>query len=315
MRMGAAWRSLQVSMVAAVLLGLPACSKIRDAARDMQPGHAFLDSQIPPGLAPQYFPPQGFVWGAYRHGSLPEARYGVASPPVNPKAQVLILADADYPAEAYFETAQQLLDAGYGVWLLDMPGQGGAGRYLLQNDAIYTHNWHDGEGTAVTFIKDVIHPTPDKPLFVVGTGYSAVNALSLSNDLKDRGVIGFVGYDPWLGGPIPAGGAWHRDDAPSTYWGRIAQQWQVSNPDLRLRAKSESWQAQMRKAYAQLTGLHLSALAAVAPVVIMAPKTTEAGARTLCAHLPHCEVKETQGAETLGDDLASLIRTRLSQAS
>ena len=301
-------------MVAAVLLGISACSKIKDAARDMQPGRAFLDSQIPPGLPPQYFPPQGFVWGAYRHGSLPEARYGVASPPVNPKAQVLILADADYPAEAYFETAQQLLDAGYGVWLLDVPGQGGAGRYLLQNDMVYTHNWHDGEGTAATFVRDVIHPTPDKPLFVVGTGYSAVNALSLATDMKDRNVLGFVGFDPWLGGAIANGGSWHRGDVPGTYWGRIAQQWQMSNPDLRLRAKSDTWQTQMHKAYAQLTGLHLSAFASSAPIIVMTPKPAEAAAKALCAHMPHCDVKDSQGPEMLGQELSDIIKSRLSQA-
>src|SRR5476651_2503184 len=134
--MGHVSRALRYVFAAAMLLSVASCSKLEQAAGAVQPGKAYLDSQIPPGLSPQYFPPEGFVWGAYRAGSLPEARYGVASPPINPKAQVLILTDADYPAEAYFQLTRQLLDAGYGVWLLEVPGQGGAGHYLLQGDRV-----------------------------------------------------------------------------------------------------------------------------------------------------------------------------------
>lgn len=305
-------------VAACALLSTVACSKLKDAARDMQPGQAFLDSQIPPGLSPQYFPPQGFVWGAYRTASLPQARYGVASPPINPKAQVLILTDADYPAETYFELTRQLLDAGYGVWLLEAPGQGGAGHYLLQGDDVYAPNYHDAQATATAFIKDIIHPTADKPLFVVGTGFSAVNALSLSTVLKSDAMAGFVGFDPYLGTTIAKGSAWHRDDAVATYWGGVAQTWQMSNPDLRLRVKSPTWQKAMQKAYTDLTGLHLPVIslkAHDAAVLIIEPKSgTTAGANgasALCAHLPHCRLQPNDGQQALGADLTTFIRAEL----
>lgn len=305
-------------IVACAALSLGACDKIQNAARQSQPGQAFLDSQIPPGLSPQYFPPQGFVWGAYRAKSLPEARYGVASPPTNPRAQVLILADADYPAESYFELTRQLLDKGYGVWLFEAPGQGGAGRYLLQSDTVYTPNVHDAQIATTAFINDIVHPTADKPLFIVGTGYSAINALSLSANLTSPAIRGFIAYDPYLGGTIAPGAPWHRDDRPATYWGGIAQSWQGSNPDLRLRVKSDNWRKQMTKAYTDLNGLHLPVISLSkqgASVLVMAPKAGTTGsanaASNLCAHLPRCHMQPTDGPQTLGHDLTDYIKSEL----
>jgi hypothetical protein len=309
--------ALVLSLSLALTVGLPACSKLKDAARDMQPGQAFLDSRIPAGLSPQYYPPDGFVWSAYRSGSLPEARYGVASPPVNPRAQVLILADADYPAEVYFELMRQLLDKGYGAWLLEAPGQGGSGHYLLQNQSIFASSYHDGQLVARDFIKDIIKPSADKPVFVIGTGYSAITALSLSTMLKDDNLKGFIGYAPYLGGPIARGDAWHRDTVQPGYWGGIAQNWRMSNPDLRMSQKSESWQKQMQKAYADLNGLHLSvtSLKKGAQVIIIKAKFgTPPQANTalaLCARLSHCEILADSDEQTLGDDLTRFIQSQL----
>ncbi|WP_031239130.1 serine aminopeptidase domain-containing protein [Asticcacaulis sp. AC466] len=289
------------------------CSKLKDAAREMQPGQAFLDSRIPAGLSPQYFPPDGFVWGAYRAEKLPQARYGVASPPINPKAQILILADADYPAEVYFETMRQLLAEGYGVWLLEAPGQGGAGHYLLQNDSIYTASYHDAQITARDFINDIVKPSGEKPLFIVGTGYSAIAALSLSTILKDDNLRGFVAYAPYLGGPIAKGADWHRDAPQQGYFGGIAQTWQISNPDLRLRKKSEGWQKQMQKAYTDLSGLHLPVLSLKtgAQILVLQPKSTSTAdgnaASALCARLPRCQVAPNDGPQALGTDIIAFV--------
>ena len=303
----------------ALLLGasVSACSKLKEAAKDMQPGQAFLDSRIPAGLSPQYYPPEGFVWGAYRAGALPEARYGVASPPINPKAQVLILADADYPAEVYFELMRHLIDEGYGVWLMEAPGQGGAGHYLLQNDSVFTPSYHDAQITARDFITDIVKPSAQKPLIVIGTGYSAINALSLSTLLKDDAIRGFIGYDPYLGGPIGKGEPWHRDTPQADYWGSIAQNWQMSNPDLRMRQKSDGWQKQTQKAYAELNGLHLPviSLKADAQVLVISPKdgvTAKANAASaLCSHLPRCKMQPNDGPQGLNKDVVGFIKAQL----
>ena len=318
--MGAFFRRKSVMpalVVLSVALSLTACSKLTDAAKEMQPGQAFLDSRIPAGLSPQYYPPDGFVWGAYRAGSLPEARYGVASPPINPKAQVLILADADYPAEVYFELMRQLLDEGYGVWLLEAPGQGGSGHYLLQNQSVFAGSYHDSQLTARDFITDIIKPSAAKPVFVIGTGYSAITALSLSTLLKDDTLRGFIGYDPYLGGPIAKGDSWHRDNGQPGYWGGIAQSWQMSNPDLRMRQKSESWQKQMQKAYADLNDLHLpvTSLKRAAQVIVLENKTATTShanmASVLCARLPRCTFQAGVDPETLGADVHRFIQAQL----
>ncbi len=296
---------------------LAGCDKIEQA---VQPGKASTESAIPPGLSPQYFPPQGFVWGAYRPQGLPEVRYGVASPPVNPRAQVLILADATYPAEVYFQTAQQLLDAGYGVWLLEVPGQGGAGRYLLQGDTIFAPDYHDAQSAARLFITDIVKPNPSKPLVVVGTGYSAIHSLALSLTMKDPDVLGYVAYDPYLGGPIARGGVWHANEPPGTYWGDIAQTWQGANPGLRLRVKSDVWQKQMAKAFEALDGLHMPSIGgqASASVLLLEPKvglTADANAASrLCSHVAHCVMAPGDGPQGLGTAVASFVDEVLPKA-
>ncbi len=315
-------RPLLSVLAAGLLVALTGCQKVEQAARDMQPGKAFLDSQIPPGLSPQYFPPEGFVWGAYRPSGLPEARYGVASPPVNPRAQVLILADADYPAEAYFELASQLLNEGYGVWLFEVRGQGGSGHYLLQNQSVFTRNYHDGQIAVLDFVRDIVHPDSAKPLFVIGTGYSALNALSLSTTAKAGAMGGFIAYQPYLGGAIARGAVWHRDDAPGTYWGGISQAWQMSNPDLRMRVKSDTWQQQTQKAFSDLNSLHLPVISLAAkspPVLILEPRdavaTARDGAAKLCTRLSRCKAAATSGPDTLGHEIADFIRTQLPVSS
>jgi len=311
-------RACLAGVIALCLLNIVACSKLRDVAQKLQPGQAFLESQIPPGLSPQYYPPEGFVWGGYRSGTLPEARYGVASPPINPRAQVLILADADYPAETYFETMHQLLNAGYGVWLLEAPGQGGSGHYLMQGNAIYIGNYHDAWTTTAGFIKDIIHPTDDKPLFVIGSGYSAIQVLALSTELKDKTIVGFVGFNPYTGEPISKGQPWHRDAITAGYWGAIAQDWEDSNPDLRLRIKSEAWQKEMKKAFTELDGLHLpliSLRSSEGHVSVFEDKSATSNdlgkASALCAHVPKCEMEAILGPQTLGNEMAGYIKGRL----
>ena len=310
-------KSVMLALLVSAVLSLTACSKLKDATKEVQPGQAFLDSRIPAGLSPQYYPPVGFVWDAYRARSLPEARYGVASPPINPKAQVLILADADYPAEVYFELMRQLLDEGYGVWLLEAPGQGGSGHYLLQNQSVFATSYHDGQLTARDFITDIIKPSADKPVFVIGAGYSALTALSLSTLLKDDSLKGFIAYDPYLGGPIAKEEIWHHDTSQPGYWGGIAQSWQMSNPDLRMRQKSDGWQRQMQKAYADLNGLHLpvTSLKNGAEVLVLKPKTATTDqantASALCTRLPRCKLQPTRGPQTLGADVTVFMQSQL----
>jgi hypothetical protein len=302
-------RHFVMSALLLAALSLGACSH---GQRERQPGQAFLDSQIPSGLAPQYYPPDGFVWAGYRADDLPEARYGVASPPLNPHAEVLILADADYPAETYFALSRQLLAAGYGVWLFEPPGQGGAGRYLLQGNTIHTPDYRDAEKAATGLIRDVIHPSPQRPLYVIGGGYSAIEALRLAQHLKGPAYAGFAAFNPYLGGVITPGGLWHREDALPGYWGSIAQNWQMQNPDLRLRMKSERWRKEMGKAFAALNAPRLSLSGKDAPVYLFEPQTADTtqlrAAKSLCAHVAWCQMRTSQGEAAFGGEWLGAVK-------
>ncbi|MGA9659055.1 MAG: hypothetical protein WBQ60_08155 [Asticcacaulis sp.] len=300
---------IAAALILALALTLTACSKLKDAVADMQHSEAFLDSRIPAGLSPQYYPPSGFVWGEFRSGNLPEARYGVAAPPTNPKAHILILADADYPAEVYFELMQQYIQAGYGVWLLEAPGQGGAGHYFLQDNQISTSDYHNAQTVARDFIRDIIRPTTGQPLFILGTGYSALTGLYLGADPKAGNIRGIIAYNPYLGGPISAGDDWHSDTQQAGHWGGIAQIWQMSNPDLRRLKKSKDWRDQMKKAFSDVIPSSMSKNAA--PILLLEPKrvTTEQAnaANALCARLPACVLQLSGGEETLGVETLNFL--------
>lgn len=298
------------------LTGLSACQpKPEDG---VHAGKAFLDSQIPPGLSPQYYPPEGFVWGSYKSGNLPQARYGVAFPPVNPLGQVLIIADADYPAEVYFETARQLLTQGYGVWIVEPVGQGGAGRYSHQTEQLELKNFRHPVQIAEGFVRDVIAPAPERPLYVVGTGSGAVTAFRLRSEFKDAEAIdGFIGLDPFVSANTSQGEAWSRDKAINTYWGGIAHIWQMSNPDLRLRQKSEGWIKETQKAWKDLSGVRRSAVNSAAPepaVVVMQSRFQPAdqlkASSALCQQMSGCEVIVSQGPQNLGHEIAAYLTLR-----
>ncbi|OYW78913.1 MAG: hypothetical protein B7Z26_08970, partial [Asticcacaulis sp. 32-58-5] len=219
---------------------------------------AIVDSQIPPGLAPQYFPPAGFVWNGFKSGNLPEARYSVASPSTNPASHVLIIADAVFPAEAYFGLARDFISLNYTVWIYEAPGQVGAGRYFLQGDHIHTPDYRHSVNSVQDLIITVIRPTTKQPVYILGTGTGALTALSIDADKANIG--GIIVYSPYLSAPESASVAWRGEDIPSDEWARIGHKWQKANPDLRLRAVSKVWQTEMDKASRRLTNNSLKSL-------------------------------------------------------
>ncbi|ESQ78109.1 alpha/beta hydrolase [Asticcacaulis sp. YBE204] len=231
------------------------CSRLGGDGPD-QPGAAFLDSQIPPGLSPEYYPPAGFVWSGFKFDNLPQARYGVAAPPVNPRAHLLILADASYPGEIYFDLAQTALKSGVSVWIFEAPGQGGSGHYLLQDLRVHTPDFTHSIKTAKAFVETVIKPSVAKPLYIFGHGSGALTALELQ--AQKWPITSLMLYAPWNGDDNA--GEWHREDTPADLWGKVAHRWRIANPDLRLTQKSSAWVEQMSKARKALTSVSLDKL-------------------------------------------------------
>jgi pimeloyl-ACP methyl ester carboxylesterase len=262
-----------------------------------RPEQAFIDSQIPPGLAPRYFPPNGFTWSGFSTEGLPEARYGVAAPPsASPSAQVLIIADADFPGEAYFELANTLIKRNYSVWIIEAPGQGGAGRFPQQKTVVDTPDFTFGARTVKAFIDKVIHPNIERPLYVLASGSGALSALDL-NMGRDQ-IKGMVLINPHVSDPSIPAGEWHRENVPDSYLARIGHQWQTANPDLRLREKSPVWASSASKTQSRLEGLqleHMLSLSNAPPIRMLTHElktdNDKNPSKALCGQALNCRLK------------------------
>lgn len=258
-----------------------------------QTGVAFTDSQIPPGLSPDAYPPAGFVWSGFKFGTLPEARYGVAAPPLNPRGHLLILADARYPAEVYFGLAQQAVLNKLSVWLFEAPGQGGSGKYLLQNQDIVLPDFRHPIKAAEAFVTEVIRPLPTKPLYLFGHGSGALTALAM--DARNWPLRGVLAYAPWDASQSASPAEWHREDEPADAWGKVAHRWRMANPDLRRVHLSEGWLKQMGEARRALGGFRLELGRASAPVIVAGTGDL----KVLCGGRTPCEVKPVAREEAL----------------
>lgn len=306
------WSRYAIAMLV-VSIGLAACDKFESLNRN-ETGKAFINSQIPPDLAPKYYPPSGFVFSGFKTRGLPEARYGVASPPINPRAQVLILVEADYPAEAYFGIMRDLLDGGYSVWLLELPGQGGAGRFDHQHEAIDMPDYHDGMNVIHDFINNVISPTESKPLYLIGTGVSATQSLVVYKTSQPSKIKGVFAYDPYTGTPMTRGDIWHRQDKIETQIGQIAQSWQIFNPDLRLKAHSDKWIEAQQKIVKALNAPNLPNISlkqTTHKVWVLAPEvatpTQSRSLKQICHTVENCSILGIDTMSDIGSEIVSTL--------
>ncbi|MFZ5669785.1 MAG: alpha/beta hydrolase [Pseudomonadota bacterium] len=247
--------------LAIVLLTLAACGGGDGRA-------PFVESRIPPGLGPRFWPPEGWAWGLFKVGDAPAQRYGVSSTIGTPKGSVLILTDFGETTEVWFETARDLNAAGYTVWVLERAGQGGSERHALPRDLVHVPSFDGDVTTTRALARTIMQGSPDAPLTIVGQGVGGLVGLSaiqtgapayglvLSNPkLAPRGVQ--PGWPAWLmnlgAGRLPAavGQGWKREGADGVQlgltadpWrGKVQKAWQVANPDLRMGGPSVGWNA------------------------------------------------------------------------
>lgn len=299
------FRRILLIAIAFSMICAAACTKANkhstDAANDV-----VIDSQIPPGLSPQYFPPTGFVWSSFKSDRLPAARYGVAAPSTHPQADIVIIADAGYPAEGYFGLARELIAHNYTVWIFEPPGQGGAGRYFLQGEKIHTPDFNHGTQSVQDFIDSVIRPVDNRSIYIVGIGTGALTALDL--DGKSLHVpAGIIAYAPYLSPPQQNPAIWRGQDMPPDGWARIAHKWQKANPDLRLRAVSESWVNEMNKAAKRFK------MTRNAPrrMIVTTPDISGENANKierLCDRAANCSVKSHVKYDELSKEINAFIK-------
>ena len=269
---------------------------------------AFTDSQTPPGLATRFYPPEGWAWGLVTAGGFPPQRYGVASPPAVPRAQVLIVPGLGESAEGWFETARDLVARGATVWILDRAGQGGSGRFSGPRDIIHTPSFGPDIAGVQAMGEVVIRPGSGPPFFILASGDGAVPALlavaagtrvdglilsaprladSASTPVRDVAMVRMG-----LGGlPAPGRRAWSREGPDGValglthdpWRGRVADAWRLANPDLRVSGTSLAWQAgyaaASRKADRELASIN-------APVLLLGVDPPADG--KLCGKPPRC---------------------------
>lgn len=232
----------------------------------------FADTRTPPSLGPRFHPPQGWAWGYIRVGDGPVQRYGVAAPPVAPRATFLILTGYGESAEKWFETVSDLNARGYAVWVLERRGQGGSERMTPWRDLGHVDSFEPDAAAVRALAKAVIRSGDDIPFIVLGhadgglVGLRAaqqglpMDGLVLSSPAfgltaPPRPRADFARFTPAmralrLGWVRPPGQQGWRRDGPDGFAsglthdparGRTQSAWMLANPDLRMGGASLGW--------------------------------------------------------------------------
>ena len=196
-------------------------------------------------------------------------RYGVGVQPKATRGAVLILPGYAEPAEAWFETARELIGAGYSVWVLDLAGQGGSGRWLSPPDKAHLPSMQPNLDAVRLMVSEVVRPAPGTPFVLIGSGLGGQVALrgaaaglpeldavilsapSLSasplsvpwpfqNGVMAQGAR-LVGLD---GRYAPGQGEWRAEasrTAPAGSRAAVPQAWMRPNPHLRTGGATWGW--------------------------------------------------------------------------
>ena len=220
-------------------------------------------------MTPRFYPPQGWTWGYVKIGEGPVQRYGVAAPPVAPRATILILPGYGETAEKWFETVSDLTRQGFTVWVLERQGQGGSERLTPWRDLGHVDSFEPDVTAVKALVRTVIRPAEGAPLFVLGHSEGGLIALRTAQtglpmqglvlsspafDLKalPRPRSDFARFTPalralrlgWVRAPDQKG--WRRDASDGKAQGlthdasrgKVQAAWMLANPDLRMGGRS-----------------------------------------------------------------------------
>jgi lysophospholipase len=258
----------------------------------------FTESRIPPGLAPRFWPPEGWAWGLVQVSGGAPVRYGVSAPDgVRPKGDVVIVTGLPESAETWFETVGALNREGYVVWVVD----GGVSR---DSSAV---------AAAITW---VVRLAGDPPLLVAQGDAAPTALLSVAQGLAVSGVVlsapVFDPADPPISAAraLPAAAAidrlglghlralcqprWRRPSEVDPGRAGVIDAWQVANPDLRFDGLSWGWIDAFERLGAELTPERLGRVRI--PVLMLEPEKRQARkAGDVCEALPRCERRVIDG--------------------
>jgi lysophospholipase len=222
----------------------------------------------------RFQPPAGWAWGYVKVGDDLVQRYGVSAPHGAPRGQILILPGYGESAETWFETARDLNDRDYVVWILERQGQGGSERATPWRDLGHATSFAPDVTATKAMVKAVIRPKGRDPFVILGAGDGGVVALrALEEGLQaDSLILSSPNFDvadlPRPKGELiriarwartlklgflryPGQAGWKREGpdglaARLTHdrqRGAVQQAWRLANPDLRMGAPSLAWYA------------------------------------------------------------------------
>lgn len=283
------WGRLDQAVALAFVLALAACAP-REKASDLP--HA------PASLNPRFYVPHGWTFASLKLKDGTVLRYGVASPPVVPRGDVLIVTDRDEPTEVWFETANDLMDRGYTVWTLE-PGKAKGAAAL-----------DPANGALQTMVGGVIRPRGKLALVAQGLGATlAIRGLSEAGVNVAGAVLASPALEParidvglsadqaataaewstrirmgWL--PLPGDGQ-PRLGAPPVGLdpkrAGLGAAWRRSDPGLKPKVTTFGWVWGYDRA--------IRAAAAPEPVatpIVMAATVSDTRAVAACSRLQHC---------------------------
>jgi len=297
------------------LLALPLVSCGDESARA-----PFAESRTPPALDARFQPPAGWAWGYVKVGDDLVQRYGVSAPRGAPRGQILILPAYGESAEAWFETARDLNDRNYVVWILERQGQGGSERATPWRDLGHATSFAPDVTATRAMVKAVIRPKGQDPFVILGAGDGGLVALrALEEGLRaDAAILSSPNFD--IADPprpkaelirlarwartlklgflrYPGQTGWDRE-GPDGFAARLTHDrtrgsvqpaWQLANPDLRMGAPSLAWYAAFYDAV-DATGRDLKQVNT--PVVMLDAgqdvKALPQPQSAVCAALPRC---------------------------
>jgi lysophospholipase len=84
-------------------------------------------------MPPAFEEPSGFQWGKFTNAKGADIRYGSLQPDGVPKGTMVVVTGFHETVEKYFEVAREMAAKGFAVWIMDWRGQGGSGRFSLDN--------------------------------------------------------------------------------------------------------------------------------------------------------------------------------------
>ena len=272
---------------------------------------------IPAGLSGRFYPPEGWAWGKLKVEEAPRLRYGVAAPVRAVKAEVLILPDTGEPAEAWFETASDLIDRGYGVWVLDWAGQGGSARWGGAGDRLYALSLDPDVAAVRVMVDRVVRPRGGAPLVLVGDGLGAqlaMRALAAGLPNVQGAVLGTPALAARSTRLAPPFGDWGADLAGRIGFGRpfvagepswrapasiphgrdgVSEMGMQANPALRDGGASLAWTAAYNRSAAAARDPMV--LGKVTLPVLMLADPKDGAARDACYAMKACRLLPSAG--------------------